>query len=276
MALREISIRVSDQAANAYEAATPQQRRKLDALLTLRLTEAAGSSRTLEDIMDDMAAQARARGLTPEHSRCVTGPIHGHRRCAIRQRGNGVHRAGLERSDGLVHATSARPRFTSTVRTRKTNRPPKPEVKPQMRWILLSLLLFAHAALGDPMDGLRWTARPLVLFAQGPENADVLDLKGRLVQSRAELDDRRMVLIEVYPEGALIDGEPLDAADAERLRARFSPDAETATLILVGLDGGEKRRTTPDVDLTEVFAVIDAMPMRRRELDDRLRGPSLD
>jgi hypothetical protein len=66
MALREISIRVSDQAARAYEAATPEQRRKLDALLTLRLTEAARSSRTLEDIMGDMAARAQARGLTPE------------------------------------------------------------------------------------------------------------------------------------------------------------------------------------------------------------------
>lgn len=66
MTLREISIRVSDEAARAYEAATPEQRRKIDALLNLRLSETARGRRTLEDIMDDMAARSQARGLTPE------------------------------------------------------------------------------------------------------------------------------------------------------------------------------------------------------------------
>lgn len=66
MSLREISIQVSDQAARAYEAATPEQRRKLDALLSLRLTEAVRGGRSLEQVMDEMSARAQARGLTPE------------------------------------------------------------------------------------------------------------------------------------------------------------------------------------------------------------------
>lgn len=66
MAIREISIKVSDKAANAYQAASPQDRRKLDALLTLRLTEATRRPRSLEDVMDEMGRRARERGLTPE------------------------------------------------------------------------------------------------------------------------------------------------------------------------------------------------------------------
>ena len=66
MALHEISIRVSDEAARAYQSASPLDRRKLDALLTLRLTEATRRGRSLQDVMDDMGHRARERGLTPE------------------------------------------------------------------------------------------------------------------------------------------------------------------------------------------------------------------
>ena len=45
MATRSISIRVSDSAARAYERASDETKRKLDALLSLRLTEAVRSGR---------------------------------------------------------------------------------------------------------------------------------------------------------------------------------------------------------------------------------------
>jgi hypothetical protein len=66
MTRRAISIQVSDTAARAYEAASPEERRKLDALLTLRLTEASRESRALEQVMDELGRKARERGLTPE------------------------------------------------------------------------------------------------------------------------------------------------------------------------------------------------------------------
>jgi len=66
MATKEISIRVSDQAAEAYRAASPDERRKLDALLSMRLTEAVRSKRSLEDVMSEMSRRAQERGLTSE------------------------------------------------------------------------------------------------------------------------------------------------------------------------------------------------------------------
>jgi len=65
MATREISIRVSDHAAQVYEQASHEERR-LDALLRMRLTEAVRSRRPLEAIMSDIAHEAKARGLTAE------------------------------------------------------------------------------------------------------------------------------------------------------------------------------------------------------------------
>lgn len=66
MPTREISIRVSDRAARTYEQASEEKRRKLDALLSMRLTEASRSSRSLEEIMSDLSREAQANGLTEE------------------------------------------------------------------------------------------------------------------------------------------------------------------------------------------------------------------
>jgi hypothetical protein len=43
-----------------------EQQRKLEALLSLKLTEVARTTRPLEDIMSEMSHRTQARGLTPE------------------------------------------------------------------------------------------------------------------------------------------------------------------------------------------------------------------
>jgi len=66
METKTITIRVSPEAASAYETATAEQQHKLDALLSLKLTEVARSKRPLETIMSEISRKAQARGLTPE------------------------------------------------------------------------------------------------------------------------------------------------------------------------------------------------------------------
>ncbi len=66
MTTKPITIRVSPEAARAYEEASAEEQRKLDVLLSLRLTETTRSKRSLEEVMDDISREAQARGLTPE------------------------------------------------------------------------------------------------------------------------------------------------------------------------------------------------------------------
>ena len=66
MATQTITIRVSPEAARAYNDSTAEQRRKLEALLSLKLTEVVQSTRPLEEIMSEISQKAQARGLTPE------------------------------------------------------------------------------------------------------------------------------------------------------------------------------------------------------------------
>jgi hypothetical protein len=66
METQAITIRVSPEAARVYNTATAEQQRKLEVLLSLKLTEVARAPRPLEEIMDEISRKAQARGLTPE------------------------------------------------------------------------------------------------------------------------------------------------------------------------------------------------------------------
>ena len=66
METEKITIRVTLEAARIYQSASEQERRKLDALLSLRLSEVALPSRPLKELMREASEEAQARGLTPE------------------------------------------------------------------------------------------------------------------------------------------------------------------------------------------------------------------
>jgi hypothetical protein len=66
MTTQEITIRVDPIAAAVYLTASEQDRRKLDALLSLRLSETAMRSRPLQEIIRDASREAQESGMTPE------------------------------------------------------------------------------------------------------------------------------------------------------------------------------------------------------------------
>jgi hypothetical protein len=67
MAKATITIPLDPQTARAYDSATPEQKRKMQALLSLWLRElAAGETPSLQQVLDDVGRKAKDRGLTPE------------------------------------------------------------------------------------------------------------------------------------------------------------------------------------------------------------------
>ncbi len=66
MQTEPITIHVDPTAAEAFKAASAEERRKLEALLSLRLLEAANSKESLVAVMDEISSKAQERGLTPQ------------------------------------------------------------------------------------------------------------------------------------------------------------------------------------------------------------------
>jgi hypothetical protein len=67
MANPSITIPLDPETARAYNSAAPEEKRKIQALLSLWLRElAAGEYPSLEQVLDEIGGKAKARELTPE------------------------------------------------------------------------------------------------------------------------------------------------------------------------------------------------------------------
>ena len=66
MPLDEITIRVTPDAARVYREATPEERRKLHTLMSLKLRAATRSQQSLISLMHEIGREARSRGLTED------------------------------------------------------------------------------------------------------------------------------------------------------------------------------------------------------------------
>ena len=67
MSTTTITIQVDTEAAKAFAEAAPEEQRKIQLLLSLRLQEITTTQgKSLQTVMDEIGARAETRGLTPE------------------------------------------------------------------------------------------------------------------------------------------------------------------------------------------------------------------
>jgi hypothetical protein len=122
---------------------------------------------------------------------------------------------------------------------------------------------FALATAATPLTelaSLRWQHRILVVDGRIPDAAE------RLRAAQAAIDERDIVWFVASPERLLSNyAGDIDDALAQHLDERYFGRSD-ARVFLAGKDGGLKSGE-PDLDLRRVFARIDAMPMRRREME---------
>lgn len=129
-----------------------------------------------------------------------------------------------------------------------------------MRKLLLTaglVGLSAFAASADQVTDLRWKARVLVVSAPSPSHPSLIAQRRILAQDAPGLAERDIRLVEV-----------VDQKNAE-LREKLKLPPGLYTVLLLGKDGGEKLRQDQPVELEALYGLIDAMPMRRREMRER-------
>lgn len=142
-----------------------------------------------------------------------------------------------------------------------------------IRSALTVIFLVTSAALGPAqavaaeLSDYLWESRPLLLFAPTESDPRLIETMRRIEASRCDFVDRDMVLGLIVTEGtSTLDGHVVDTNQAQRLSSEFGIGANRFSVVLIGKDGGEKLRANDVPDLQAIYAVIDGMPMRSREM----------
>ena len=116
----------------------------------------------------------------------------------------------------------------------------------------------------------QWKNRLLFIFAKDVKHPFFRELQSQITAQKAEVEDRDLIVFEVPEKGpARMGTTPLDRQQVDSIRNHFAVPIDTFSLILVGKDGGIKLKRNEQVDLKDVFGLIDSMPMRQREMQQK-------
>lgn len=129
----------------------------------------------------------------------------------------------------------------------------------------------------DPLSEFRWKNRILLVSAplDTLTGEELQALRKALTSEAKPLRERDLIVIDLSQR-------PLNLPNAKRLSQAKSDslsrklklsEATGPVFLLLGKDGGEKARQSPQLDLAKLFALIDTMPMRRSEMKRQQPAP---
>lgn len=130
--------------------------------------------------------------------------------------------------------------------------------------------LLTGAVSAGPLDVYRGANRLIVLYL--PEGSSAEKLNRTLVMRRREIEERDLKIIDVSKgqhQVATALRPPAGQTNAIRKQLSIGVGETRPVFILIGKDGGEKARCHDALDLEKWFTLIDAMPMRRAEIQNR-------
>lgn len=105
------------------------------------------------------------------------------------------------------------------------------------------------------LSDLRWEKRPVLLFAPSRDDPAYTRQMALFESARDALAERDIVVLS-----------DTDPKAPSKLRQGFQPGG--FKLVLIGKDGGIKLEENGILTPQQLFAVIDSMPMRRREASE--------
>ncbi|WP_158025991.1 DUF4174 domain-containing protein [Pararhizobium arenae] len=116
----------------------------------------------------------------------------------------------------------------------------------------------------DSLSQLEWKNRVVLVFGQTYDEK-VLQQIDLLKSKENELADRDMVIIRVSVNEVHAVYGKASGLDASAIRREAHMRDERFKVLLIGKDGDVKLRSDRIVGATEMFGLIDSMPMRNAE-----------
>ena len=123
--------------------------------------------------------------------------------------------------------------------------------------LMLVLFLFGHLVNGQNLDHYLWKNRVILLFDSSSQLGEAKAQLKVLNSAQKELIERDVIVLQI-PRN-----EQVNLLQQLKITNDFSG------LVLLGKDGGVKLKQRYVVETKTLFALIDAMPMRRAEMQQK-------
>ena len=148
-------------------------------------------------------------------------------------------------------------------------------------FILLGLLTMSYLTGCSPepgptptdqrawFDAARWENRIIVIYGEDPLRSEQVK---HLQSDLPGLEDRNLVVIDATEEPAVVvagTGPMAPLPSSHTFISRFTIPSDGFTCSLIGKDGRMKERRITLFRTDELYPIIDAMPMRMREMREQ-------
>ena len=123
----------------------------------------------------------------------------------------------------------------------------------------------------DVLTPYQWKNCILIVFSESKENSLFKEQNQLFFKHKEGLEERDIVVLQVFEDGGIASNQQvITESDIIRLQEKFEfyfSEEDTFAVFLVGKDGGTKLPSKNKIlPIEKLFSVIDAMPMRQREM----------
>lgn len=120
---------------------------------------------------------------------------------------------------------------------------------------------------GQDLSKHRWQNRLILLLTDDENNSTFQPQLAEFRKDFTGLNERKLIIYQVMPEEFKTGLNAGNKIKSDRLFNDYKKTNSGFEVILLGLDGGIKLRQDELLSLEKLYAIIDAMPMRRREIE---------
>jgi NADH dehydrogenase [ubiquinone] 1 alpha subcomplex assembly factor 1 len=118
----------------------------------------------------------------------------------------------------------------------------------------------------DALMHYQWKSRLLVVSAPTESDENLIEQQNAVALTAEDFADRDMVLVTLLDNAVSTAGDrELTTGEVANVRAALGIQAGSFGLRLIGKDGSVKLSGESASAMTEIYALIDSMPMRQRE-----------
>jgi hypothetical protein len=136
-----------------------------------------------------------------------------------------------------------------------------------IKTVILVIMILSSAGMeAQDLAGHRWENRLVLILTDQTENEMYRNQVEELKNQLDGVNERKILVYHITPDSfkvGLSDAKWLKAETAYSVYKKTDGQPE---IILIGLDGGVKLRAEEFLSSQRLFAIIDAMPMRRQEI----------